>query len=89
MTFHFKSSETHTTIVNGQQQTKSQNVNVTNGKGTKTLVVSDNSGTRKSTKKLSKQELKNIKNRKFMPNLFSDCKECLRPIKKTRKNRRN
>jgi hypothetical protein len=89
MTFHFESSEVHTTFVNGQETTKRQNVNVSNGKGTKTLIVSDNSGTRKSTKKLSKKELQNIKNRKFMPNLFSDCKECLRPAKKTRKNRRS
>ena len=89
MGFHFQSSEVHTTMVNGQQQTKRQNVNVTNGKGTKTLVVSDNSGTKKSTKKLSKKEIKNIQNRKFMPNLFSDCKKCLRPMNKTRKNRRN
>lgn len=89
MTFHFNSSETHTVMVNGRQETKRQNVNVTNGKGTKTLIVSDNRGTHKSTKKLNKQELNNIKNRKFMPNLFSDCKKCLRPLNKTRKNRRS
>ena len=70
---------------NGKVQTKEQIVNVRNGKGTKTVIINNNKGAHKSTRKLTKKEIKNIQSRKFMPNLFSDCYSSLRPCSKTRK----
>ena len=85
MPFHFVSQESHTSIQNGSKQTKEQIVNVRNGKGTKTVIVNNKKGTHKSTRKLTKKEIKNIQSRKFMPNLFSDCYNSLRPCSGDRK----
>ncbi len=70
----------HETLKNGELVRERQSVDIANGKGTKTFEVSDRQGTRRKTKKLTKQEILNIKKKKFMPGFFSDCKNCLRPI---------
>jgi hypothetical protein len=75
----FHSVQMHETLKNGELVRERQSVNITNGKGTKTFEISDRKGTRRKTKKLTKQEITNIKNKKFMPGFFSDCKNCLRP----------
>jgi hypothetical protein len=85
MSFHFTSQESHTHIKNGKPQTKEQIVNVRNGTGTKTVIVKNTKGTHKSTRKLTKKEIKNIQGRKFMPTLFSECYNTLRPCSADRK----
>ena len=85
MPFHFTSQESHTHSKNGETQTKEQIVKVRNGKGTKSVIVKNNKGTHKSTRKLTKKEVKNIQGRKFMPTLFSECYNTLRPCSGDRK----
>ena len=46
-------------------------VNVKNGKGTTKVITTHGSKSKASTHKLTTAEIKNIKGRKFMPNLFS------------------
>lgn len=91
MPFHFTSSESHKVLENGNSLVKEQLVNVKNGQGTKTVRITDNLGTRSKTLKLSPEEIKNVANRKFMPNLFSRNYKLLRKsnnYRKTRKNRK-
>lgn len=65
------------------------NVEVKNGVGTKSVTIVEDGKTRKSKKKLTSKELKNIGANIFMPGLFStclgDCKKQTRSKSKTRK----
>jgi hypothetical protein len=55
-------------------KTRKYTVKIHNGKGTKTVQNMKNGRTiGKKTIKLSRKEIKNIKNRKFMPGLFKPC----------------
>lgn len=59
----------------GPQGSQRNIVNVKNGSGSKAVVKYNAKGaiTKKATKSLTKVEIKNIKERKFMPGLFKDC----------------
>jgi hypothetical protein len=57
---------------NGIQETI-MDVEVKNGKGTKSVTVMEDGKTRKSIKKLSKKEIKNIGMNRFMPGFFTKC----------------
>jgi hypothetical protein len=50
-------------------------LNIQNGKGSKSVILYDSAGKVKTNKvkTLKKSEITNIKNKKFMPNLFNDC----------------
>ena len=75
--FSFHSEQVHSTYENGEQQMKKNVVNIKNGKGTKTVVVSKDGRTKSSTKKLSSAEIKKIKQNQFIPGLFKPCYDCL------------
>ena len=71
--FNYLSVQSHTVKTPEKEEEHLKEVRVENGKGTKTLVVKKNGKTRKTTEKLSKAEIKNIKAHKFMPHLFRKC----------------
>lgn len=79
MPIQFHSVQMHETLQNGELTRERQSVNVTNGKGTKTVEITNKKGTRRKTKRLTKNEISNIQKKKFMPGFFNDCKNCLRP----------
>lgn len=81
--FSYHSEQVHTTIENGHLKEKRNIVDIQNGKGTKTVILTTNGKTRKSTHKLSKQERKKIQAEQFVPRLFKPCIDCLRPKRKT------
>ena len=81
--YTFHSVQTHYKQVNGHMEEVTEAVSVKNGKGTKSVRRRVNNTVRVAKRPLSKQELTNIKNRKFMPNLFTPCHgDCLRKTKK-------
>lgn len=73
---------------NGIQETI-MDVEVKNGVGTKSVTIVENGKTKKSQKKLTKQEIQNIGANRFMPGFFTkcigDCKKQTRSKSKTRK----
>lgn len=86
MPFAFQSTQVHEVEENGHQKTKRNIVNISNGKGTKTVEVTENGTTRKHTKKLSPEEVAKIQKNEFIPGLFKPCYDCLRsPPTQTRR----
>ena len=77
MAFSFESTQVHHIEENGHTKTKKNTVSISNGKGTKTVELSENGKTRKNTKKLSPQEVERIKKNEFIPGLFKPCYDCL------------
>jgi hypothetical protein len=77
-TVAFHSEQVHIKNVNGHTVEKRNIVNIQNGKGTKTVVLSENGKTRKSTHKLSATERKKIENGIFVHRLFKPCHDCLK-----------
>lgn len=73
--YSFNSVQTHTSVINGKNKTTTEAVSIRNGKGMKTVIKRVGGKTKKSKKALDTQEIKNIMNRKFMPNLFVPCHE--------------
>ena len=75
-------------MVDGKRNSKRTVVNVKNGKGIKRVTTTRGSKSKTSTQKLTAKEIKNIKGRKFMPNLFSPLSalndRVLRPNSKSR-----
>jgi hypothetical protein len=87
MPFAFESTQVHQVEENGHIKTKKNIVNISNGKGTKTVEVIENGKTRKNTKKLSKEEVAKIQKNEFIPGLFKPCYDCLRsPSTQTRRS---
>jgi len=60
-------------MVNGKAVQNEKNVSITNGKGTKSVSVTNNGVTRKAEKSLNKKELGCIRKHKYVPGLFNDC----------------
>ncbi len=86
MAFTFHSEQVHSVQENGQQKTKKNIVNIVNGKGTKTVEITENGKTRRNTQKLSKKEQEKIQQNQFIPGLFKPCYNCLRsPSRQTRR----
>ena len=79
MVFQYSSTQVHEVQENGRQVMKKNSVNIANGKGTKTVEITENGKTRKSTKKLSNAEMEKIQKNQFIPGLFKSCTNCLRP----------
>ncbi len=82
--FSYHSEQSHTTYSHGHLKEKRNIVDINNGKGTKTVVITENGKTRKATRKLSKREQKKIQKEQFVPKLFKPCYDCLRPKSKQR-----
>jgi hypothetical protein len=75
--FNYTSSQVHNVVENGRQMTKKNIVNIENGKGVKTVEVTQNGKTRKSTKKLTNAEIQKIQKNQFIPGLFKPCYNCI------------
>lgn len=71
--FYYSSSQTHSVIENGHPTSLTESTEIKNGKGYKMVIKQV--GKKKTFKKikLDTNEIKNIKNRKFMPDLFRPC----------------
>jgi hypothetical protein len=77
-TGRYHSEQTHIEFVNGVKQERRQIVDVNGSKGTKTVIITRNDKTKKSTKPLSAKEIGCIRKCKFMPGLFNECDKCIR-----------
>ena len=82
--FQYHSEQVHTTYSHGHLKEKRNIVDIRNGQGKKTVVLTENGKTRSSTRKLSAQEKAKIKREQFVPKLFKPCYDCLRPKRMTR-----
>ena len=70
-TFHYSSVKQHGILTPEGNKVKITKVNVANNKGKKIVIIKDHKGVHSDTQNLNKTEIKNIKNHKFMPKLFS------------------
>ena len=87
--FNYESSQVHSVVENGRQMTKKNIVNIQNGKGTKTVEVTENGKTRKSTKNLTNAEIQKIQRNQFIPGLFKPCYNCINTRQTNNTTRRN
>ena len=71
--FRYTSIQTHSEYKNGTRLTKTRSVKVNGKKGYKLVTLRNNSGTKKSKKRLSQKEIACIRKCQFMPGLFNDC----------------
>ena len=72
--FSFYSVQEHSHFVDGKGKTVRKEVNIKNGKGTKTVVIRNERGkTRRNTLPISSEELDNIRKNIFVPGLFKEC----------------
>lgn len=79
--FFFTSTQTHNQLINGKRKTSTEAVSIKNGKGMKSVVKSVNGKITRAKRKLTRNEVKNIMNKKFMPNLFTPChKDCTKKL---------
>jgi hypothetical protein len=74
----YHSKQMHSEFVNGVTEERQQIVDINGKKGTKTVIVTRNGNTRKSTKSLSAKEMACIRKCEFVPGLFKQCDECIR-----------
>ncbi len=79
---HFSSNfvQTYTLHHDGHHREVTESISIRNGKGHKTVVYRNNGIVKKTVHKLTHDELENIMNRKFMPELFTPCHEECRTI---------
>ena len=77
MAFQFHSTQVHETYENGAHKMKKNSVDISNGKGTKTVEVTENGKTRKVTHKLTPSQITKVKKNQFIPGLFNSCHNCL------------
>ena len=77
--FEYNSMQTHTEFKNGKGQTRTNRVTIKGKSGYKMITIRNKSGrvTKKSKKRLSRDEIKCIKKCQFVPGLFKDCQQCL------------
>jgi hypothetical protein len=71
--YSFNSVQTHLNVSNGHVEEVTESVSVRNGKGTKSVRIRRNNKVKTAKQKLTPTELKNIKAKNFMPNLFVPC----------------
>ncbi len=83
--FAYHSEQVHKVNVNGKSSTRRNIVHINNGKGYKEL----NTNGKSKRKALTKKELSCIKKGKFVPGLFNDCVQPLRPNKTSRRRKNN
>lgn len=69
--FHYSSSSSHGIITDSGKKIKTTNVHVENGQGIIKVSVEDEKGIHSDTRRLTKDEMKNIKEHRFMPKLFT------------------
>ena len=93
--FTYASVQKHVVMTPEGRETKTTSVNVNNGKGTKSVFLHKNGTLKAKHHSLTKREITNIRNHRFMPNLFRPLTRSLRmrpsnkTIKKSKKKGRN
>ena len=72
---HFSSNfvQTYSVVHDGRHREVTESISIRNGKGHKTVIYRNNGNVKKTTHKLTHDELTNIMNKKFMPELFTPC----------------
>lgn len=91
---HFSSNfvQTYSVLHDGQHREVTEAISIRNGEGHKTVRYRNNGKVKETVHKLSHDEITNIMNKKFMPDLFKPChdecatKEAL-PEKKVRQQK--
>jgi hypothetical protein len=63
---------------NGKRETKTNRVIIKGKKGYKMVTIRNKAGLKKSRKRLTRKEIKCIKDCQFIPGLFKDCVACLK-----------
>ena len=72
--FHYYSARKNVQVINDKKKMVEKIVDITNNKGTKTVIIHDgNNTTRKSTMNINKSEIDKIKKNIFIPELFTKC----------------
>ena len=83
--YTFNSVQTHLNVRDGHLEEVTESVSVRNGKGTKSVRIRQNNKVKTAKHTLSPTELKNIRNKTFMPNLFQPChKDCTKGTRKVK-----
>jgi hypothetical protein len=70
---NFQSKEFFYSSMNGKSVQRENSVHIKNGKGTKSVKITEDGKTKVSTHKLTPTEVKSICNRQFIPGLFAPC----------------
>lgn len=85
--WNYNSSQTHLSVVNGKKIETTEIVKANNKSGTKTVKKNG----KVKTIPLTQNEIQNIKDRKFMPEFFAPCYDCVnsKESKSKSKTRRN
>ena len=77
--FKYDSVQKHCEFKNGKGQVRTNRVTIKGKTGYKIVTIRNKSGiTRKSKKRLTRNEISCIKKCKFIPGLFKDCTMCLK-----------
>ena len=84
----YSSMQTHSTFVNGHEESTTEATIVKNGKGHKLVSKTVNGKTQTKKLPLTRKEMENVKDRKFMPGFFQTCYDCIQPKPRTRSTRR-
>ena len=93
--FTYASVQKHVVMTPEGRETKTTSVNVNNGRGVKSVVLKKNGTMKAKHQRLTNREITNIRNHRFMPNLFRPLTRSLRmrpynkTIKKSKKKGRN
>ena len=71
----FHSSQQHTEMIKGEARTQVKEVHVSNGQGTVSIKYLDPNGKvlAEHTEKLTDQQIRRIKDKRFVPDLFDGC----------------
>ena len=83
--FSFNSVQSHIDNRPGHRTEITEAVSIKNGKGKKTVRVRKNNKVAEKAIQLKKSEIKNIMNKKFIPNLFTPNHKAMRQTRR-RKN---
>ena len=96
--FTYASVQKHVVMTPEGRETKTTSVNVNNGRGVKSVILHKNGMMKAKRQPLTNREITNIRNHRFMPNLFRPLTKSLRiakarpynkTIKKSKKKGRN
>jgi len=68
--FFYNSIESHGIITPKEKEIKETHIKIENNKGKKIVSIEDEKGVHSHTATLTKKEIRNIKNRNFMPTFF-------------------
>jgi hypothetical protein len=85
--YSYNSVQTHTSVIRGKRSETTEAVSVRNGKGSKTVKKRVGKKVFKKQIPLTRSEIMNIKNRKFMPEFFHECHSCVNNSLASKKTR--